>query len=145
MLSIQLFRHSREHILAGLAKKHFGHPGLVDRIIDADNRRRKLQSESDGLAAFINSSSKEIGKLMQAGSRAEADALKAEVSARKEEAQRQAQEVAALEKEVDELLVQLPNMPHSSVPEGKTPEQNEVVRSHGELPDLNAQKLPHWE
>jgi seryl-tRNA synthetase len=145
MLSLQLFRHDREHILAGLAKKNFGHPGLVDRIIDADNRRRKIQTESDGLAAFINSSSKEIGKLMQAGSRTEAEALKAEVSARKDEAQRLANEVAEIEKEVQEMLVQLPNMPHSSVPEGRTPEENEVVRGHGELPELAAQKLPHWE
>lgn len=145
MLSIQLFRHEREHILAGLAKKRFAHPGLVDRIIDADNRRRKIQSESDALAAFINSSSKEIGKLMQSGAKAEAEQLKAEVGARKEESQRLAQELGVLEEEVQDMLVQLPNMPHESVPEGHTPEENVVVRSGGNMPELAAQKLPHWE
>ena len=145
MLSIHLFRDDKDRILQGLAKKHFGEPGLVDHIIEIDTRRRKLQVENDAVAAFVNASSKEIGKLMGSGKREEAEALKGEVAARKEEAQRLSQQLTAIEAELQDLLVQLPNMPHASVPEGRTPEENEVVREHGSKPDLTAQKLPHWE
>src|SRR5690606_27062555 len=146
MLSIHLFRDDKDRILQGLTKKHFGDPGLVDQIIDTDARRRKLQVENDAVAAFVNSSSKEIGKLMSGGKREEAEALKREVAARKEEAQRLSGELSAIEAELNELLVQLPNLPHSSVPEGRTPDDNEVVREGGAKPDLSGGgKLPHWE
>jgi seryl-tRNA synthetase len=145
MLSIHLFRDDKDRILQGLAKKHFAEPGLVGQIIDTDTRRRKLQVQNDAVAAFVNSSSKEIGKLMSTGKREEAEALKGEVAARKEEAQRVSQELAAIETELNDLLVQLPNLPHASVPEGRTPEDNEVVREGGAKPDLSGQKLPHWE
>ncbi len=145
MLSIHLFRDDKDRILQGLAKKHFGETGLVDQIIETDTRRRKLQVENDAVAAFVNASSKEIGKLMAGGKRDEAETLKSEVAARKEEAQRLSAELGAIEAELQEILVQLPNLPHESVPEGRTPEDNVVVREWGNRPDLSAQKLPHWE
>jgi seryl-tRNA synthetase len=71
--------------------------------------------------------------------------MKLVVAKNKEQAKEIADKLAALEAEQHDLLVQLPNLPHSSVPAGKTPEDNEVVRSGGNMPDLSAQKLPHWE
>lgn len=145
MLPIHLFRTNKELILEGLKKKNFKDLELVDKIIDIDERRRALQVENDNLAASVNSASKNIGQLMAKGEKEKAEEMKQVVAQNKERAREVAEDLAALEKEQHDTLVQLPNMPHSSVPYGKTPEENEVVRSGGSTPDLSAQKLPHWE
>lgn len=145
MLSIHLFREGKELILNGLAKKNFAEPGLVDSIITLDTERRKIQAENDALAAQINAASKEIGQLMASGKKEEAEEKKAAVASHKDAAQQLAQALSKIEIELEELLVKLPNLPHQSVPGGKTPEENEVVLEHGAKPDLKEQKLPHWE
>jgi seryl-tRNA synthetase len=145
MLSIQLFRQNKEKIIEGLKKKHFREIELVHKIISIDEHRRHLQAENDAIAAVANSAAKNIGQLIASGAKHEADALKTEVAAGKEKAKAIAQKLAELENELAEHLVKLPNLPHESVPEGKTPEENQVVRTGGTLPDLTAQKLPHWE
>jgi len=145
MLPITLFRQDKNHILEGLRKKHFKETELVDRIIDTDERLRKIKVENDTIAAFINSSSKQIGQLMAQGKKEEAEAIKAQVLEKREAEQSAATQLAALEEALHEMLIKLPNLPHSSVPEGKTPEENEVVREGGSKPDLSAQKMPHWE
>lgn len=145
MLPIQLLRDHKARVIEGLTRKHFRELDLVDQIVEADVARRKLQVESEAAAAFINSASKEIGKLMGSGDKAGAEALKAEVSQRKEHAAALAQELATMDNTIHEQILLLPNLPHSSVPNGKTPEDNEVVREGGVKPDLSAQKLPHWE
>lgn len=145
MLPIHLFRQNKELVLEGLKKKHFKQPELVDAIINIDERRRQLQVENDTIAASVNAASKNIGQLMAKGEKEQAEKLKAEVAQHKEKAKELSQKLAELETEQHDLVIQLPNLPHSSVPEGKTPEENEVVRTGGTRPDLNAQKLPHWE
>ena len=145
MLSIHLFRQNKELILEGLKKKNFKDTGLVDHIIGIDEQRRLLQVENDNLSAAVNSASKSVGQLMAKGDKEGAEVIKAQVLANKERAKAVAQSLAELEKEQYEALVRLPNLPHSSVPYGKTPEENEIVRSSGEMPDLSAQKMPHWE
>lgn len=145
MLPIQLFRTSKELILQGLKKKNFKEPELVDKIIAIDEHRRQIQVENDNLAAMINSASKSIGQHMAKGEREEAELLKEKVGLHKEQAKSLSQKLGDLETELQDMMVRLPNLPHSSVPVGKTPEENEVVREGGEWPDLTAQKLPHWE
>lgn len=145
MLPISLFRQSEERIREGLRKKHFAEPQLVDQIIALDTSRRQLQVEAEAVSAFINSSSKQIGTLMAGGKREEAEAVKAQVAQRKGEEKELQQKLSAADAELHELLVRLPNLPHDTVPAGKTPEENEVVREGGQKPDLSAQKLPHWE
>jgi len=145
MLPIQLFRTNKELILEGLTKKNFKEPELVHRIITIDEHRRKLQVENEDLSAKVNNASKSIGQLMAKGEKQQAEELKAQVASYKEQAKDVAQKLAELETEQYNALVQLPNMPHISVPFGKTPEDNEVVRTVGTTPDLSAQKLPHWE
>jgi len=145
MLSIQLFRQNKELILEGLKKKNFKDLDLVDKIISIDERRRALQVENDALASSQNTAAKSIGQLMAKGDKEGAELLKEKVGQHKEQAKDIAQKLSDLETELQDMLVRLPNLPHSIVPEGKTPEDNEVVRQHGEMPDLSAQKLPHWE
>jgi len=145
MLPIQLFRQQKELVLEGLKKKNFKEPELVDKIIDMDERRRQLQMENDNLAASINTASKSVGQHMAKGEKQEAEALKAQVALHKEQAKEIATKLSELEAELHDAIVRLPNLPHSSVPVGKTPEENEVVRSGGDMPNLNEQKKPHWE
>lgn len=145
MLSLQLFRQNKELVLAGLKKKNFKNPELVDTIIQIDERRRHIQVENDSLAASINAASKSIGMHMAKGEKAEAELLKEKVSLHKEQAKELSKKLEELDTELQDALVRIPNMPHSSVPEGHTPEQNEVLRQGGTIPELSTQKLPHWE
>ena len=145
MLPIQLFRHNKELILEGLKKKNFKETELVHQVISTDERRRQLQVENDTIAAAINSASKNIGQLMAKGDKEQAEQLKSQVAQHKEQAKEIGEKLAAMENELQDMLVKIPNLPHSSVPFGKTPEENEIVRSGGTIPDLKEQKLPHWE
>lgn len=145
MLPIQLLRQNKEFVLEGLKKKHFKELNLVEEIISIDEKRRQIQVENDTLAASINAASKNIGQLMGQGKKEEAEALKADVAKHKEQTKELGEKLSQLEKEQHELMIKLPNLPHSSVPEGKTPEENEVVRQWDSMPNLEAQKLPHWE
>lgn len=145
MLPIQLFRQDKDRIIAGLQKKNFKELDLVDKVIALDESRRNLQLESDTLAASLNSAAKSIGQLMGQGKREEAEQLKTEVAQNKDRAKELVQRLNELENELKEAVLKLPNLPHVSVPVGKTPEDNEVVRTGGTTPDLSSQKMPHWE
>ncbi len=145
MLPIHLFRQNKELVLEGLKKKNFKELELVDKIVNIDERRRALQVENDALASSQNAAAKSIGQLMAKGDKDGAELLKEKVGLHKEQAKDIAQKLSDLETEMQDMLVRLPNLPHSSVPAGKTPEDNEVVRESGTFPDLSAQKLPHWD
>lgn len=145
MLSINLFRQEKERILAGLRKKNFKETGLVEEIISLDEKKRKLQVENDELAAQVNAASRTIGQLMAGGNKDEAERVKAEIANNKEKTKDIARQLAETEQRINEAIVRLPNLPHESVPEGKTPEENEIVKTWGETPDLSIQKQPHWE
>lgn len=145
MLAIQLFRQDKEFILAGLRKKHFKELHLVDEIIALDEEKRQIQQQSEALSAASNAASKSIGQLIAAGKKEEAEQKKQEVAQHREEAKTLATRLAEAEQRLHDLLVSLPNLPHASVPEGKTPEENEVVREGGQKPDLHENARPHWE
>lgn len=145
MLPLQIFRQNKEQLLEGLKKKNFHDLYIVDEIITIDERRRQIQVENDTIASKINSASKSIGQLMAQGKKEDAEQLKNEVSQYKEQSKHIAQQLGLLESEQLELLMKIPNLPHSSVPHGKTPEDNEVVRTGGLPADLSAQKLAHWD
>ncbi len=145
MLPIQLFRQEKELVLAGLQKKNFKDIELVDKIIALDEQRRQLQVENDSLAAKLNAAAKNIGIHMSKGEKQEAEQLKEMVNLHKEEAKSIADRLSAMETELQDMVVRLPNLPHSSVPAGKTPEDNEIVRSGGLMPELGEHKMPHWE
>ena len=145
MLPIQLFRQNKELVLQGLAKKNFKETELVDQIIDADERRRQYQAEHDNLAASVNAISKQIGMLMAKGEKEQAEAMKAQVTAQKENIKDLITKTNELEVLLHDTLVRLPNLPHDSVPAGKTPEENEVVRTGGSIPTLHDNNVPHWD
>ncbi len=145
MLNIQLFRENKDRIIAGLNKKNFKDIHLVDEIISLDEQKRSIQQQSEAAAAAMNVASKSIGQLMAQGKQADAEVAKAEVARLKENAKVLTQQLSELEEKLYTQLVQLPNLPHESVPVGKTPEENEVVREGGQKPTLSEDALPHWD
>ncbi len=145
MLQVSYIRENREQVLERLAVKNFKQPELVDEVIGLDESRRKTQNNLDGVSAESNAAAKKIGELMRTGNKEEAESIKAKTGAWKEEIKQLGDKLAAIEAELQQKLVLLPNLPHSSVPKGLTPEDNEVVLENGEKPNLPANALPHWE
>jgi seryl-tRNA synthetase len=145
MLTLQQIRLNPEDVKAGLLKKHFAEPALVDTILAIDDQRKKLQLDSDNLLSKVNSTSKEIGLLMGNGQKEEAEAKKKEVANLKIALQPLSEQLTQKEQELQQLLVRLPNLPSSVVPAGKTATENEVVREGGSKPVLTSDAVPHWD
>ena len=145
MLTLMRLRNAKEEVIEGLAKKRMDARRMVEEVLTMDLHRRELQSESDAQQALINQKSREVGQRMKQGEHELAEALKGEVAVIKERLKLKQTELEALRKKINGVLVQLPNVPHSSVPEGATSKENMVVRSGGEVPALQKGALPHWE
>ena len=145
MLQINVLRQDATLVKERLAAKYFSTISLVDDILLIDDHVRKLKVESEALQATANAASKEIGMLMGKGEKEKAEQKKQEVTSVKSSIQQLAEQLAAAEKQLQDELVKLPNLPHVSVPKGKTPEENEVVREAGTKPTLYAGAMPHWE
>src|SRR5688500_545947 len=145
MLQVALLRNQRDRVVERLGVKNFAEPQLVDEIIALDDERKKLTFEFDETKSKINAASKEIGQLMAKGQKAEAEEKKKSVEQYKQSLAPIEQQLAAIEKKLESQLVRLPNLPADQVPRGKTPEDNEEVRSGGSKPSLHKGAVPHWD
>jgi seryl-tRNA synthetase len=145
MLQVNFIKANRDEVLKGLKKKHFAETSLVDKIITLDDERKKLQFELDERQSKINATSKEIGQLMAKGEKRLAEEKKLEVASMKSFLQPVSEQLNVVEKSLHDELIKLPNLPHSSVPEGKSADENEVVREGGKKPELPADAVPHWD
>lgn len=145
MLTIQQIKENPQYIIDRLKVKGFDGKEKIEKILALDDRRRALQLQADTIAAGLNKQAAEIGKLMKAGEREAAEAAKAEVAKAKEEMKQFATELDAVEKEMTDIRLTIPNIPCEAVPEGKTAEDNVVEKEGGVMPDLPADALPHWE
>lgn len=145
MLQISFIRQNPALVKERLAVKHFAEPALVDWILEADEQLRKIKTSSENLQASINAASKEIGQLMGKGEKDAAENRKQEVAKYKTEMQGLQQELKEKEEQLTNDLLKLPNLPHTSVPVGKTPEDNVVVREGGAKPELPDNAVPHWD
>ena len=145
MLQVNYIRENREKVLERLSVRNFKQPELVDEIINVDEERRQLQTSLDNLSAAANSSAKQIGELMRNGKKEEAELLKGQTGANKEQHKNLSDQLTAAETKLQNLIVQLPNLPHHLVMPGSTAEENETVFVHGEPAVLPENALPHWE
>jgi len=145
MLQVSYIRENRDKVLERLAVKNFKQPELVDEVITLDDSRRQTQNALDNVSAEANSASKKIGELMRSGNKEEAENIKNKTGTWKEEIKQLGEKLSGIEEALYQKLVLLPNLPHSSVPKGLTPEDNEVVLENGIKPALSANALPHWE
>ncbi len=145
MLQVSVLRNDTVEVKKRLAVKHFKQPELVDTIIGLDDDRKRLQGEFDHTQSKVNAASKEIGKLMAQGQKEAAETLKTDVAGWKATLEPLKEQMAKTEKELNDTLLLLPNLPAAIVPEGRTPEDNVVVREGGAKPSLSAEALPHWD
>lgn len=118
---------------------------LVNRVLDLDNERKASQTELESVLARSNQLAKQVGELFRQGNQEEAQIAKNEASGLKKKAAELQAHLAQVQDRLEEMLYQLPNLPHPTVPTGNSEEDNEVVSTHGELPQLPADRLPHWE
>jgi len=142
---LKLLRENPEFVISKLAVKNFDAREIVEKINALDQNRRALQVELDTCLSEQKKKAAQIGGLMKEGRREEADAVKAEVAALKARSAEIEVKSEENNSELNSLLVLLPNIPCDQVPEGKGAEDNVVVKTGNEVPELGENKLPHWE
>ncbi|MBD5344157.1 MAG: serine--tRNA ligase [Bacteroides sp.] len=145
MLTLQQIKENPAHIVERLAVKGFDGKEVIDNILELDTQRRSLQHDNDGRAAELKKYADSIGRLMKEGKRDEAEQAKAEVARLKEEQKAIADRLEEVERRSLELLLTVPNIPCSAVPEGRTAADNVVEKTGGPMPDLPADALCHWD
>jgi seryl-tRNA synthetase len=145
MLQVTYLRQHTQLAKDLLAIKHFSNVALVDQVIAMDDQRKRVQASFDDLQSKVNAASKEIGNHMANGEKEQAETMKQNVGAWKLALEPLKLEMAEVEQQVQNLIVQLPNLPHALVPKGKSPEENEVVKEAGTTPVLPAGAMAHWD
>lgn len=145
MLELSYIRENTSEVIQRLAVKNIDAASTLEKIIELDARRRETQRELDDSLAESNNISREVGNLMKAGKASDAMELKNRVAELKVIAKELSEKLDTLVSEQTSLLITLPNVPHPSVPRGKSAEDNEIVHSEGAMPDLPADAVPHWD
>lgn len=145
MLTLQQITQNTEVVKQALAKKQFKEIQLIDEVIALNEQRKKTQTLLDEKLSRANQIAKEIGQLFAQGKKEEAETLKAETVAIKTETASLQQTLNDTEEHLKNILVTIPNTPHETVPQGKTPEENVVVRQSENKVALVEGAKPHWE
>jgi seryl-tRNA synthetase len=145
MLQIAQIRNNRDAFAKALQKRNIDALPLLESAIAIDEKRRGLQTELDSVLAESNRLSKEIGQLFKEGKKDEANAAKEKTADLKSKSKQLGDDLNKAVEELQSVLYLIPNVPHESVPVGKTDEDNEVVSEHGTKPVLHDKALPHWE
>ncbi|HET9571642.1 MAG TPA: serine--tRNA ligase [Bacteroidales bacterium] len=145
MLTLKFIADNKELVLAGLAKKGFKNPGFIDEVLELDLRRRNTQAKLDQSLSELNQLSKSIGMLMKEGKKEEAESARQKTSEIKDENKALEATLKNAEECLQDLLVQIPNLPHETVPNGMHAEDNVVERTGGTIPEMPEDALPHWE
>ncbi len=144
MLQLNYLRENRDEAVRRLTKK-YAQVEFIDQIIALDADRRKTQNQVDSLKGEAGKLSRQYGEFRKANNEAGLAQITAEKKNIDEQVETLSSQLDALEEQLQALLVQLPNVPNDRVPEGKTPEENAVVFSHGEMPNLPETAKPHWD
>jgi len=146
MLQVQFIRDNKEVVLEGLAKRNFANATtIIEEVLTADETRRATQVSLDNVLAESNKMSKEIGGLFKSGEIEKANLLKEKTKQLKEESKDLTEQLNTATTKLQELLYQIPNIPHASVKPGNSEEDNEEVYKEGAIPELGEAALPHWE
>ena len=145
MLTLQLINQDPEDVIRRLAVKQFDGREPIMRIVELDKQRRALQKQRDDNAAVLNKMAAQIGALMKQGNRDEAENVKSQVAALKATNKEIDDNLSAAQDEINDILLSVPNVPYSGVPEGKSAEDNVVEKTGGKMPELGEDALPHWD
>jgi len=145
MLVVNKIRAQKERMIEGLKIKNFKNLEILDEIIALDDNRKELQKKLDDVLSESKNIAKEIGQLFKAGKVEEANQKKSRTSKLKELSKQYSEELANVANELNDKLLQVPNIPHPSVPAGNSDEDNEIIKTFGDIPELDANALAHWE
>jgi len=145
MLQLNFIHENKDKIVDLLAIKNFDASGIIDEIIELDNVRKSTQTQLDNTLAESNRLAKEIGKLFGSGKREEAEEVKKQTVELKAKAKELEQLLANTVSSLNEKLIELPNIPHPSVPSGNSDQDNEIIFEEGNIPELSDSAIPHWE
>jgi seryl-tRNA synthetase len=145
MLTLNIIRENPGFVIERLTVKNVDGKEIIQQILSMDEKRRATQTELDNLLNHSNKLAKEIGELFKSGNKAEAESLKDKSTALKEESSKLKTILDEAERQLQELVVKLPNLPSEQVSRGKTAEQNDVVHTEGNIPALGDKAQPHWE
>ena len=146
MLQVQFIRENKQTVLDGLAKRNFANAEtILEQVLTADENRRKTQVSLDETLAESNKLSKEIGQLFKSGEVQKANLIKEKTGQLKEQSKALTDKLSVFSNELQNLLFQIPNVPHASVKAGTNEEDNEEVFKEGTIPNLGENALPHWE
>jgi seryl-tRNA synthetase len=145
MLTLKYITENTEEVITRLAKKNFDGAAIIAQVVELDNVRKSTQVLVDTASAELNNLSKEIGLLFKQGKQDEAAQAKEKTVELKESIKILGDQQTAAEQKLNELLVQIPNLPHASVPAGKHAEDNLIERTGGLMPNLHADAVPHWD
>ena len=145
MLTLKTINDNPNEVIARLRKRNFDAESMINEVLSLDEKRRNAQTQLDNTLSEVNSISKVIGGYFKEGKKEEAEKSRQEVAKLKEVAKQYESDLAYSEKRLQEILVNIPNLPHESVPEGKGADDNVVERSGGSIPTLPADATPHWD
>jgi seryl-tRNA synthetase len=145
MLQVSLIREQKQHVIERLAVKNFDSAAIVESILDLDEQRRGTQKKLDDALSEANILAREIGNLFKQGKKEDAEKLKARTVELKQVTRELNEKLDLVSREQTRQLEQLPNLPHASVPKGKSAADNEIVHQEGVIPELNEPALPHWD
>jgi seryl-tRNA synthetase len=145
MLTVKFIEDNKDLVIERLAVKRFNGSEIIEQILDLDKKRRQIQNRNDSILSELNNIAKEIGALYKSGKAQEAEAAKQKTAQLKEESKLLIVNLDETENQLKDLLIQVPNLPHASVPVGNSAENNIIVRTGGNIPDQPENSVPHWD
>ena len=145
MLHIPYLREHKNEIVKKLKIKNFEANEIIEKLLNKDDSRKATQKELDSLLSKSNQLSKQIGELYKSGDTEKANELKEQTASLKEQSKALQDRYAAFEKDIQDILVQIPNVPHLSVPKGISDADNKIIKESGKKPKLSDNAKPHWE
>ncbi len=145
MLEITKIRRDKAEIIEQLKVRNFDATTVINEIIVLDESWRTAKGQLDNLASESNKIAKEIGNLFKAGKVEEANAAKAKTAELKDTEKELKEKVNHLFEQITDKLYHIPNIPHPTVPQGNSDEDNFIVYEKGDIPVLHNKAVPHWE
>ena len=145
MLKVSYIIQNKKEVIDALSRRNFDAKEIINDLEAFNSERKKTQSDLEDILAKLNKLSKDIGELIKTGNNAEADKLKKQTSELKESSKKLGTVLSSIKLKTSDLLYKIPNLPHKSVPDGNSEDDNVEVFSSGTIPSDNPSALPHWE
>jgi len=145
MLTLSYIRENQDHVIRQLKIRNFDAAPLINKLLSADLVRRENQAKVNDLQSDLNQLSKEIGRLFKNGEEEKGNLARQRTSEIKDAIGQLSADMQTAAKQINEILVVIPNVPNELVPPGKTEADNQIIREGGKKPMLPDHAVPHWE